>query len=133
MVHLLPFMATAALLRTAASAPATEKSIKDIVIEVFGPTDTWTPRYFKDIGPTATIDENPINDSVIYAYAPPTDSTLTQAALSCIAQRSTQLERRSTSPPDQALDPNLLSNRALAPTNTAPVRQRRFLSQGWRW
>jgi hypothetical protein len=94
MVLLLPFLAAAALLNTAASAPATEKSIKDIVVEVFGLRDAWTPIYFKDIDPTATIAGNPINDSVIYAYEPPTNPTLTQIAPERISQRS--MQRRST-------------------------------------
>ncbi|KAH6701284.1 hypothetical protein BKA61DRAFT_705059 [Leptodontidium sp. MPI-SDFR-AT-0119] len=97
-----PFsLITAALIGTAIGAPATEKSIREIAIEVFGPIDTWTPIYLKDIDPTATIDDLPVNSSVVYSRVPPTDPALVELALSRISSHPTL--RRSNSLSKRAL------------------------------
>ncbi|KAH7390261.1 hypothetical protein BKA64DRAFT_645181 [Cadophora sp. MPI-SDFR-AT-0126] len=88
MVRLFSLIAVV-LIGTAIGAPAIEKSIREIVIEVFGLIDTWTPIYLKDIDPTALIDGLPVNSSVVYARVPPTDPALVELARSRVSSHPT--------------------------------------------
>jgi hypothetical protein len=68
MYHLSTLLATAILASTALCAPAPEKKTRDVIHEIYGPIEDWTPIRLIDVYPNALVDGLPVNDSVIYSY-----------------------------------------------------------------
>ncbi|KAH8807770.1 hypothetical protein F5884DRAFT_857339 [Xylogone sp. PMI_703] len=91
--------AAASLLSLASYATSSpvEQSTHDILTSVYGPLNTWCAIKAIDLYPNGTFDGHPVNDSIIFAYEPPSSAGPEKHALvsSLLAEKSALSRRQS--------------------------------------
>ena len=67
-------------------------SVRDILVSVYGPVETWHPVRAIDVDPHGTFDGHPVNESLIVAYEPPRHASQAKRDLAgrLLAERQTQ-------------------------------------------
>jgi hypothetical protein len=80
------------------TSEAVNKSTYDILTSIYGPIDTWHAIRAIDLHPNGIFDGHPVNESIIFAYEPPTSATEEQHKLaSSLLSQQAIIQRRASS------------------------------------